>query len=42
MESNEKGVSTNTLEKFYMKLEPLEFKLHISLIMEIQELLSRL
>lgn len=35
-------LNTDTIESFQFALAPIEFKLHISLVMEIQELLSSL
>jgi len=36
------NLNTDTVEEFTFALAPVEFKLHISLVMEIQELLSSL
>jgi hypothetical protein len=35
-------LETDSIELFSFALQPIEFKLHISLVMEIQELLSSL
>lgn len=36
------SLNTDTIEQFNFALAPVEFKLHISLVMEIQELVSSL
>lgn len=39
---SEGEITTSTIEQFLFALQPVEFKLHISLVMEIQELVNSL